>query len=139
VIFEQEADVFERIEELEIKVRRLTAIVEFHKLNEIPLKYRKAFPDEKEFPFFTAQGFKGDIPGIHKISPNGVDPIMHHVNTPCKEELDIAKEAMRGYATQSKKKKKKGSRLKGCVDQTPKPPTSAASQVDEAKQGDNQP
>lgn len=92
-------DVFERVEELEKKFRRLENIIQFHKLHDIPVKYCKAFPKEDEHPYF------GSELKFHVIGNNGIDsPFSHIKSVPPKKELNASKKRMRENLRNYKKK-----------------------------------
>lgn len=99
---DKEDDIFERVAELETQVYRLSAIIQFHQLHKIENKYKKAFPREKEYPFFTAEGFNADLPrvvelgGALGVNFTGINPPKNP------EELNQAKERMRCYEKLSK-------------------------------------
>ena len=61
-------EMIEKIEELEYQVKKLSRIIKLHKLDEIPIKYRKAFPKDDEEELFIIDKFKSkNIPNSLKV------------------------------------------------------------------------
>jgi hypothetical protein len=67
-------DLLERIEYLEQQLRKLDKSLNFDQ-KKIPLKYRKAFPKDKEEELFTHAKFKPKLPVVHKLGDAIFDPI----------------------------------------------------------------
>lgn len=96
----------EKIEELEYQVKKLYRIIKLHKLDEIPIKYRKAFPKDDEEELFTIDKFKSkNIPNSLKVFE------LVYRNVECSEielpkdpkEYNEAKERMKEYGEKARK------------------------------------
>lgn len=90
----------ERVELLENQLRSLTHIILFHKLNEIPSKYKKAFPSKGEYPFFTG---KQDGCDPYYDYTKSADSYWHtarniDAHIPSQQEMEKCKERMKSYA-----------------------------------------
>lgn len=102
-------DILFRIKELEKSVRELKQVYEFN-LENVPLKYRKAFPKEGEDPFFRPTYFR---PKAQPLGIYGTETSFVHLNTlPDAKERESAKKRMLGYANLEKERKKKLKRYK---------------------------
>lgn len=76
-----------RIEELEKKLQEIFWFIEFH-LGEVPIKYRKAFPKDGEYPYIKTEKFKAKI---HQIDPTtGRTPLLTDFEMP-KDPSELAK------------------------------------------------
>ncbi len=103
-------DIQEKIETLQAKVKHFESLLKFHNLFEIPLKYRKAFPKENEYPYFTETKFK--IQSCSSLMP-GRDLVPAYIDRlPSQEDLDKSKERMGRFAKMANKKYRKPRRRK---------------------------
>lgn len=95
-----------RIEIIESKIKHYENLLKFHKLFEVPIKYRKAFPKDDEYPFFEEKQFK-TFP-IREVGRDGLDPPLFTPDWPKEgsEEYTAAKKRMRAYAKVAKRNKR---------------------------------
>jgi len=105
-----DSDVLDRLAFLEKEVRILYRLIEFWN-GKVPLKNRKAFPNEGEDPYFRAGPFKRTIPqvyhlGIRELKADELDlPIDPN-------EFVKAKKRMLQLLVDSKKKEKYAKKTK---------------------------
>jgi len=85
-------DLAERVEELESQLLKMQHIIRFHGLDKIHRRYRKAFTEKGEYPFFEAPGFKKEPT---EFEPFGTAQL-HKM--PDAKEREEAKHRMLNYA-----------------------------------------
>jgi len=98
--------IFQRLLELENEVRKLKRIADFNDKN-VPLKYRKAFPNQDEDPFFTAPKFYPQTPFAFRLNKSGIEPALTELAIPTDlSECAKAKERLRFYLENKRSVKK---------------------------------
>lgn len=90
-------DLAERVEKLESQLLNLQHIIRFHGLDKIHRRYRKAFTEKGEYPFFEAAGFKKEPT---EFKPFGTAEL-HKM--PDAKEREEAKQRMLNYAAPGKR------------------------------------
>jgi len=101
----EDFDALERIESLELEVKKLRRIIEFHELDKISIKYRKAFSDTG-LDFFAVPSIKKS-PNL-QAAPLGMYDNCKKIEVPeDKKELEEAKNRMRSYLERYKEAKQR--------------------------------
>lgn len=103
-------DIHDRLTSLEREVRDLHRLIKFWQ-GDVPLKYKKAFPQNDEFPYFKAK-IKRTTPRICRLSGAGIDPVLEDLEIPSSEQLRKATQRMRkrtALANRELRKKAKSS------------------------------
>ena|ERR1700735_893122 len=86
-----------RIQDLEDQIKEMKKITQFN-IDKIPLKYRKAFPDENRKVFFELDTFKPQYPKFYKLSNSGIDNIFSEIQMPNDpKQYTKAKERMSAF------------------------------------------
>lgn len=96
-------DIEETLSNLEAKLKKVQDILEFHGLDKIPLRYRKAYPKPGESPFFEPRiSYKREKP-LECYPLDRANPVTE-INLPIDApELDAAKKRMAAYLLEKDK------------------------------------
>jgi hypothetical protein len=68
---DEEEDVYalkRRIEDLESEIISIKNLLRFHRLDSVPIKYRKAYPKKGEYPYFESPDFREQTPPFYDLS-----------------------------------------------------------------------